>query len=424
MKKFRLAVLAAVACTAALLTSCIKEESYEVEMAQLDVSFDTRGTDDEGDSNEQGDGIKDVMVWAYMCELDANDNPTNVINTATGWRYVQNVEAYGSLADIHIQLPICGDRSETATQSYVVVAVINTEQFGDTSITFDKNTTFEQLQNGTFDASNALFWNFNPDIEGLQPEDMPVSSWATITLSNTNTHPDNCLELTLPAYRAVAKAQLNMNLSSDKFGVVVTDVEIISKSAPTKGFILSKSSQKPSTGDAKRLCYPNQTAGPEWWVSSMTYAATTIPLANSVNREDGEFESTEFLPVRAYYSENPDKYTWVGSAFLYENDGAVVDAGAEYNVEPTGTNGGYYMQITYVFNRGTATDDMFNSDGSFNESLSDNKTAVRYVPLPKVVRNHDYRVNATVSVNVDGYLIVNYQVTDWTEATVNVPSFN
>ena len=82
------------------------------------------------------------------------------------------------------------------------------------------------------------------------------------------------------------------------------------------------------------------------------------------------------------------------------------------------------MQITYVFNRGTATKDMFNSDGSFNEDLSGNETAVRYVPLPKVVRNHDYRVNATVSVNVDGYLIVNYIVTDWTEATVNVPSFN
>ena len=35
MKKFRLAVLAAVICTAALLTSCIKEESYEVETAYL-----------------------------------------------------------------------------------------------------------------------------------------------------------------------------------------------------------------------------------------------------------------------------------------------------------------------------------------------------------------------------------------------------
>ena len=431
MKKFRLAVLAAVICTAALLTSCIKEESYEVDMAQLDVRFDTRSS---ADSQSQGDGIKDVMLWAFKCTLDNDGNPTNVIEEATGYRYVANVNTYGSLENIHLELPVCGDGSETATQSYVVVAVINTEQFGDTSITFDKNTTFEQLQNGTFDASNALFWNFNPDIEELQPEDMPVSSWATITLSNENTHPDRCLELTLPAYRAVAKAQLNMNLSSDKFGVVVKDVEIISKEAPTKGFILSKSSQKPSTGDAKRLCYPNQTAGPEWWVSkewlvsNMTYAATTIPLANSVNLEDGEFESTEFLPAPAYYSENPDEYTWVGSAFLYENDRAVVDAGAEYNVEPTGTNGGYYMQITYVFNRNYKDADgkdlMWNDDGTFNYSLDGNETVIRYVPLPKVVRNHDYRVNATVSVNVDGYLIVNYIVTDWSTATVNVPSFN
>ena len=52
MKKFRLAVLAAVVCTAALLTSCIKEESYEVDMAQLDVTFDTRA-DEEDTSGSQ-----------------------------------------------------------------------------------------------------------------------------------------------------------------------------------------------------------------------------------------------------------------------------------------------------------------------------------------------------------------------------------
>ena len=261
MKKFRLAVLAAVVCTAALLTSCIKEESYEVSTAYLDVTLSTRATS----TQQQGDGITDVMLWAFKCTLDDNDTPTKVDETATGWRHVQNVNANGSLTNIHLPLPICGDGSETATQSYVVVAVINTEQFGDTSFDggFSRATTYNQLTTGTFDASNTLFWKYRPDDDLLVPEDMPVSSWATITLSNANTHPANCLELTLPAYRAVAKAQLNMNLSSDNFGVVVTDVQIISKEAPTNGFILSNSSQKPSTGDAKRLCYPNQPAGPE-----------------------------------------------------------------------------------------------------------------------------------------------------------------
>ena len=287
MKKFRLAVLAAVVCTAALLTSCIKEESYEVDMAQLDVTFDTRADEeDTSGSQQQGDGIKDVMLWAFKCTLNSDGTPTGVTETATGWRHVQNVNANGSLTNIHLPLPICGDgSSSTASQSYVVVAVINTEQFGITSFGgFSRATTYTQLTEGTFDASGTLFWKYRPDDEELVPEDMPVSSWATITVTNDNTHPNKCLALTLPTYRAVAKVQLNMNKSNDNFGVVVKDVKIKSKSAPTQGFILSKSSQVPSTGDAKRLCYPNQTAGPEWWVTP-TMAAAEIQLANSPDIE-------------------------------------------------------------------------------------------------------------------------------------------
>lgn len=409
-------IFALVTCFAALLTSCIKEEPYKLEMAQLDVSLDTRGSDN---SQSQGDGIKDVMIWAFKCTLDANGNPTGVAETATGWRYVADVDTYGSLENIHIQLPLC----DTDSQSYLVVAVINTAQFGET-ITFDKNTTFAQLSTGTFDASNSLFWSYRPDDVELVPEDMPVSSWATITVTNSNTHPDNCLQLTLPAYRAVAKTQLSMNKSSDLFGVIVTDVKIISASAPNEGFILSQSSKVPDSGDAKRLCYPNQTAGPQWW-GTPSYEATTIPLANSVDIDGATGVATSlFIPAGAYYDDAPSVYSPIGTAFLYENDGAVVDAGVEYDQKPT-SGSGYYMQITYVFNRNKKTEDMENSvsDGKYTLSSGDEQV-VRYVPLPKIVRNHDYRVNATVSVNVDGYLIVNYIVTDWTTATVDVPSFN
>ena len=424
MKKFRLAVLAAVVCTAALLTSCIKEESYEVNMAQLDVRFDTRSS---ADSQSQGDGIKDVMLWAFKCTLDSDGNPTNVTEKATGYRYVANVNTYGSLENIHIELPVCGNGSETATQSYVVVAVINTEQFGET-ISFGNSTTYSELSKGTFNASNSLFWSYRPDDDKLVPEDMPVSSWATITLSNENKHPDRCLELTLPAYRAVAKTQLNMNKSSDLFGVIVTDVKIISTSAPNVGLILSKSSKKPDSGDAKRLCYPNQIDGPQWWGTPSSYVATEISLANAIDIDgDTGAVTTSFLPAGAFYDDDPAVYSPIGTAFLYENDGEIVNAGTEYDQQPT-TGSGYYMQITYVFNRNKKTEDMLNSvseEGQFTVSKDEgDEEVVRYVPLPKVVRNHDYRVNATVSVNVDGYLIVNYIVTDWSTATVEVPSFN
>lgn len=433
MKKFRLAVLAAVVCTAALLTSCIKEESYEVEMAQLDVTFDTRADEeDTSGSQQQGDGIKDVMLWAFKCTLNSDGTLKTVDeDTATGWRHVQNVNANGSLTNIHLPLPICGDgKSEETSQSYVVVAVINTEQFGTTSIGgFSRATTYKQLTEGTFDASNTLFWKYQP--YELLPEHMPVSSWATITVTNANTHPDKCLALTLPTYRAVAKVQLNMNKSNDNFGVVVTDVKIKSKLAPTQGLILSKSSQVPETGDAKRLCYPNQTAGPEWW-GTPTEAAAEIQLANSPDiKTDTEGNitsvSSSFLPTGASYDTNPTVYSPIGSAFLYENDNEEVVVKDDYT-DITTDNGGYYMEITYVFNRNYKDEDgndlMWNKDGTFNDSLTDNEEVTRRVPLPKIVRNHDYRVNATVSVNVNGYLIVNYKVTEWETASVDVPSFN
>ena len=430
MKKFRLAVLAAVVCTAALLTSCIKEESYEVDMAQLDVTFDTRADEeDTSGSQQQGDGIKDVMLWAFKCTLNSDGTPTGVTETATGWRHVQNVNANGSLTNIHLPLPICGDgKSPTASQSYVVVAVINTEQFGETSFGgFSRATTYTDLTEGTFDASGTLFWKYRPNDDELLPEHMPVSSWATITVTNENTHADNCLALTLPTYRAVAKVQLNMNKSNDNFGVVVKDVKIISKSAPTQGLILSNSSQVPETDDAKRLCYPNQKAGPEWW-GTPTEAAAEIQLANSpdIDGETGAV-TTSFLPAGAFYDDDPTVYSPIGSAFLYENKAEPVDAGTEYDTEPTSGNG-YYMVITYVFNRNYKDDKgndlMWNDDNTFNDSLDGNETVTRYVPLPKIVRNHDYRVNATVSVNVNGYLIVNYKVTEWETASVDVPSFN
>ena len=433
MKKIRLAVLAAVVCTAALLTSCIKEESYEVDMAQLDVTFDTRADEeDTSGSQQQGDGIQDVMLWAFKCTLnDDGTLKTMDEDTATGWRHVQNVNANGSLTNIHLPLPICGDGSDTAaSQSYVVVAVINTEQFGTTDIGgFSRATTYTQLTEGTFDASNTLFWGYRPDDEELVPEDMPVSSWATITVTNDNTHPNKCLALTLPTYRAVAKVQLNMNKSNDNFGVVVTNVEIKSNLAPNRGCILSMSSQVPTASAAKRLCYPNQ-AGPEWW-GTPTMAAAEIQLANSPDIEsDAEgitSVSSSFFPTGASYNTDPTVYSPIGSAFLYENKAEPVDAGTEYDTEPTSGNG-YYMAITYVFNRNYKDADdkdlMWNDDETFNASLTGNEEVTRYVPLPKIVRNHDYRVNATVSVNVNGYLIVNYKVTEWETASVDVPSFN
>ena len=150
------------ACLAALLTSCVKEESYEVSTAYLDVTFNTRS---ESSSIQQGDGITDVMLWAFKCSIDPDTKlPNSVIPKASGWRTVTGLSVYQSIGPIHLPLPLC----DNGPQNYVIVAVINKGQFGRIidrtaaqetvdgvtrypTLAPNANTTYNQLINASFD---------------------------------------------------------------------------------------------------------------------------------------------------------------------------------------------------------------------------------------------------------------------------------
>ena len=404
MKKVYLLLTAI--CLAAL-TGCIKEEDLSLEHVTLAVSLDTRGADD---SVEQGDGIKDVMMWAFKCSLDNEGLPTNVTSTATGWRYVPDVNTYQSV-NVHVPLEACTADPENYKQSYVLVAVINTESFGET-IEFNNKTTFDALQKATFDASKTLFMSYLPDDEDKTPEFMPVSNWATFTVDATNTHDSGCYALTLPVYRAVGKTQLFMRKSNADFNLTVTKAEVVSSAALTKGFILTANSVD-RTGEVAQVGYAGENITTPSWYADPTTAPTTIPMWNT-NITTGE-NDTEIAEDDEFISTVVDKtatdvdeegkpaYTWVASAFLHENANALT-ATTNYETAPT-SNGGYYMAITYQIEGETGT-------------------TTRYVPLPAVVRNHDYQVLATVEKNVTGNIVINYLVTEWTEQSINVPSFN
>ena len=410
MKKVYLLLTAI--CLAAL-TGCIKEEDLSLEHVTLAVSLDTRGADD---SVEQGDGIKDVMMWAFKCSLDATTGlPTNVESTATGWRYVPDVNTYQSV-NVHVPLEACTADPENYKQSYVLVAVINTESFGET-IEFNNQTTFDALQKATFDASSTLFMSYLPDDEDKTPEFMPVSNWATFTVDATNTHDSDCYALTLPVYRAVGKTQLFMRKSNADFNLTVTNAEVVSSAALAEGFILTANSVARTdtvADEVAQVGYAGEDVTTPSWYANPTTAPTTIPMWNSANITIGENDTEiavndEFNPTDVEATatdvdeEGKPAYTWVASAFLHENANALT-ATTNYETTPTG-NGGYYMAITYQIEGETGT-------------------TTRYVPLPAVVRNHDYQVLATVEKNVTGNIVINYLVTEWTEQSINVPSFN
>ena len=89
-------------CLAAL-TGCIKEDPFEIKTAYLDVSIDTRSAESQ---QEQGDGIKDVMLWAFKCTIDENGVATNISETASGWKKSYDLDTYQSFT-AHVQLPMC-----------------------------------------------------------------------------------------------------------------------------------------------------------------------------------------------------------------------------------------------------------------------------------------------------------------------------
>lgn len=399
MKKVYL-LLTAICLTA--LTGCIKEEPYTLETATLEVNLTrAEGDSTEPGSQEQGDGIKDVMVWAFQC--DANGVVADELQTATGWRYVSNVNTYQSVS-VHVPLPVCNNE-----QWYMLVAVLNTSEFG--TAEFSSSTTYNQLKAMTFDASSRTFWKSYPNDAALDPEDMPVSNWAKFLLKNTNKHATNqCYTLNMPVYRAVAKTQLFVSKESNDYALEITEAWVHAGLAPKKGFVLSATTEN-RTGaneEAAQIGNPEKSATPTWYGTfstaegstdmaafSQSLKNTTTPAATEGGQPTYKFTEV-LLPKPTEEVPNP-VYTnvWAGSLFLYENaaDGRVTDyANYDYKTKPSTATSYYYMQINYKI---------------------DGKPYTGYVPLPAAVRNHDYQVHLTVEGG--GELTLTINVKDWTE---------
>ena len=401
MKKFRLAVLAAVVCTAALLTSCIKEESYEVSTAYLDVTLSTRATS----TQQQGDGITDVMLWAFKCSIDPNTKlPNSVEPKASGWRTVTGLNTYETTGPIHMPLPLC----DNGSQNYVIVAVINKGQFGRIidrtaaqetvdgatrypTLALNANTTYSQLINASFDASQQEWWQkyVYDDVTTKTPTHMPVSHWATVSVSNTNTHPDHCAEVKLDVFRAVAKAQLFMTKASD-FELEVVEAKLSYTNMPVEGVLLSGLTAESLKTDAPTPAWLGET------VPRDENQGNSSPLKNEnggiFKPEEGDtYNKQNSVTVTCVGSGN---YQFVGSTFMHESTKVCEQTSPTFDLGSVTTDKGYYLEIAYKINNGDEIHKL---------------VAIPYA----VVRNHDYQIKATVYA--DGQISVAYEVADWTK---------
>lgn len=402
MKKFRLAVLAAVVCTAALLTSCIKEESYEVSTAYLDVTLSTRATS----TQQQGDGITDVMLWAFKCSIDPDTKlPISVEPEASGWRTVTGLNVYQSIGPIHMPLPICGKGLPNESQNYVIVAVINKGQFGRIidrtaqqetgypTLALNANTTYSQLINASFDAaacpdgqSQTWWWTNYVNDDGKTPTHMPVSHWATVSVSNENKH-DKCAEVKLDVFRAVAKAQLFMTKASE-FDLEVVEAKLSYNQMPVEGVLLSGLTAESLKTDAPTPAWLGTTVPREEnWGSS---SALKNENGGIFKPEEGDTNNKQnSVTVTCVGS---GSYQFVGSTFMHESTEVCEQTSPTFDLGSVTTDKGYYLEIAYKINNGDEIHKL---------------VAIPYA----VVRNHDYQIKATVKN--DGGVVVDYTVANW-----------
>lgn len=376
MKKFYLLITAL--CITAL-TGCIKEE-YSLEETAITVNVSTRATGTQ--SNEQGDGIQDVNVWAFKY-TEGENGALNVTDTATAWSRVPALTAWSSV-DVHLQFQAC-----TTTEKYILVAVINQGQFGTitangSTLTLGRNTTYSQLTAAKFVAPDALMGSNPGNGSGADPDYMPISHWTTFELTT-----NNCLVVPMPVYRALAKTQLLVAKSDENAEVTIKNVTLGSSAYPTEGALLSASEGTTNSDDSAGDFAAPGDATPQWYVSDVTKSTT------AVTKDIFSAESSTVSKVVAETTHGTDaakfeNYDYLTSYFLYENKGG----SDTWNVPSS--NGGYYMDVTYDAGAGDKTERVW---------------------LPAVVRNHDIQVRALV--NAGGKMTLTFVVQPWTDVQTN-----
>ncbi|MBO5045181.1 MAG: hypothetical protein J6C45_09135 [Alistipes sp.] len=227
------------------------------------------------------------------------------------------------------------------------------------------------------------------------PGQMPISHWKVITLNksnNSSTHPDdNCVEVSMPVYRAVAKTQLFVAKTDASTNLVIKNVTIGSSAFPTQGALLSAAEGTTNTDNTAGDFDGNGATTPMWYFNSVTSSNKTENIFSSTEGQS----ITKVLSKDAHASAKMDAFDYVTSHFLYENKGG----STVWNT--ASTDGGYCMNVTYDITPDTANDDKTES-----------------VWLPAVVRNHDYQVRALVDAG--GRLNLNLTVNDWDDASEEI----
>lgn len=388
---FKISALVAAFFAMLALVSCSKtgpaaEEYAEDEKIAIEVRVNA-GAEVTVKSN-QGNTITSLKVWGYEI-TDGNNPPApDALPVVFG-------EFNGGSGTIHMLATCVGKK-------YRFMAVANDALFGkmykarehygaEEPLALNSHLTYKDLSTAVFDASAGNGGIFKSFPNGDSPASMPFSHWRDVTITADN-------NITIEIFRPVAKTQLFAKLKNATDGLLkITNVSIKTAKdfpVPNEGFLFSSAT-------ANDLPNTLTITAPAYWgeYNDVTVSVPDIGLKN--NDTDG---TLSYSPTII----NTSSSTFVGSTFLYENNNG--DKNVTNHTNPNAYNtGAYYMKIDYIYGTGNIVD----GDANFTNS----KQATSYVPLPAIVRNRDYKIDATFDIS-RGLINVAFTVSDWEQTDI------
>ncbi len=361
------AMLALVSCSK---TGPAAEEYAEDEKIAIEVRVNA-GAEVTVKSN-QGNTITSLKVWGY--EITG-------VNTAPAPDALPVV--YGEFEEgsgtIHMLATCVGKK-------YRFMAVANDALFGkmykarehygaEEPLALNSHLTYKELSTAVFDASAGNGGIFESFPNGDSPASMPFSHWTDVTITAETA------SIPITVFRPVAKTQLFAKLKNATDGLLqITNVSIKTAKdfpVPNEGFLFSSAT-------ASNL--PTNITAPAYWGE---YNDVTVLVPNIGLKNTGTNGNLSYT-IKNIDSEDS---TFVGSTFLYENNNGDNWETTSHTNPDTYKTGAYYMEIQYSYADHTKSD-------------------TSYVPLPAIVRNRDYKIDATFDIST-GIITVKFSVKNW-----------
>lgn len=344
-----------------------------------EVAFDVTLTRAGATSEQQGDQIKDIMLWAFW--VNSRGIVQNADKPALGWRqYTPPTDTYTSL-NLHLPVKICGTNGSS---SYRIIALLNRETFTDAdgkALTLGRNSTYNDIAAAMFVSSSLMSQAPAEGTPGT-PAVMPITHWVDVTVPNTG-HGVNadgiftCPKVTIPVYRTVAKTQFFMACKGTQtFKVNVKSLKLYCGNMPDNGAVLS--SLEPTALNSQTNEHE-----PKWFTKpTMSGAEDVYEISDAAGK-------TLTKSIDSASNDISD-YDLIGSHFIYETTN-LSTTGLAATTKPTGDLG-YYYEIVYE---------------------ADGLQHTYYTGIPySILRNHDYQVRALVEGG-SGELSFEVVVNEW-----------